>query len=355
MGEGKGASGALYRALATGKPKTVDWLTTEIPADTQTEPEAVLEQLFGDLDVLIGSNHKNALEAYLDSLPQQRRDRVNAHFTSGLIVIPQGFQQVMKERGLMLPEAVEKTPGPVKKNRRHQKVTMSPSLDSLADPYSLDKNSNILISSVKLGLSSQVSALLSTPAGQALATKQDSSGKNALMYASLYSPMLHALSFYGPRQSLQPGRRPEAAATPGSKPSGPGTELLDIKFTNQLLALTSAQMQARAIDNDGNNALMHAITSHCFVNARQLLLLPSADEQAGIRDKEGRNAMMLAVIHGELTVFGWLLELPSGKAQLRAVDGKGRNAIDYMWEHLDGEERERLLGMAGAVLNPGTD
>ena len=114
-------------------------------------------------------------------------------------------------------------------------------------------------------------------------------------------------------------------------------------------------MQARAIDNDGNNALMHAITSHCFMNARQLLLLPSADEQAGIRDKEGRNAMMLAVMHKQLTVFKWLLELPSGKAQLQAVDGKGRNAIDYMREHLDGEERERLLAMAGAVLNPGTE
>lgn len=355
MGQGKGASGALYRALATGKPKTVDWLITEIPADTQAKPEAVLEQLFGDLDVLIGSNHKKALAAYLDSLPQQRRDKVIAHFTSGSIVIPQGFQQVMKERGLSLPGAVEKTAGPVRKNKRHQRVTPSPGLDNFANPFSLDKKSNILISSVMLGLSSQVSDLLSTTAGQALAVEQDSSGKNALMYASLCSPMLHALFFQGPDQFSQPDRRPEVAATPGSKPPGPRRELLDVKFTNQLLALPSAQVQARAIDHDGNNALMHAITSRCLLNARQLLQLSSADEQAGVRNNEGRNAMMLAIMHGGVTVLEWLLELPSGKAQLQAVDGKGRNPIDYMRQHLDGEERERMLAMAGAALNPGTD
>ena len=355
MGEGKGTSGALYRALATGKPKTVDWLTREIPADTQPAPEAVLEQLFGDLDVLIGSNHKTALEAYLDSLPRQGRDRVTAHFTARLIVIPKGFQQVMKERGLQFSGAVERTLGPVRKNKRHQKVTPSPGLDNFANPFSLDKRSNILISSVMLGLSSQVSDLLSKPAGQAMAVEQDASGRNALMYASLCSPLLRALSFRGPDQFLQPDRRPEAAATPVSKQSRPLTKLLDIKFTNQLLALPSAQVQARAIDHDGNNALMYAITSDCFVNARQLLLLSSADEQAGIRDKEDRNAMMLAVMHGQLTVFEWLLELPSGKAQLQAVDGKGRNAIDYIRQHLDGEERERLLAMADAVLNPRTE
>jgi len=355
MGEGTGTGGALYRALATGRPQTVYWLTREIPADTQTEPEAVLEQLFGDLDVLIGGNHKKALGVYLDSLPRQRRDRVMAHFTSGLTVIPQGFQQVMKERGLTLPGVVEKTARPVRKNKRHQKATPSPGLDDFANPFSLDKKSNILISSVMLGLSSQVSDLLSTTAGQAMAVEQDASGMNALMYASTCSPMLHALSFYGPDQCLPPDRRPEAAATPGSKPPRPRRELLDVKFTIQLLALPSAQVQARAIDHDGNNALMHAITSRCLLNVRHLLRLPSADEQAGVRNNEGRNAMMLAIMDGGVTVLEWLLELPSGKAQLQAVDSKGRNAIDYLREHLDGEERERLLAMADAVLNPRTD
>ncbi len=100
---------------------------------------------------------------------------------------------------------------------------------------------------------------------------------------------------------------------------------------------------------------MHAITSRCLLNARQLLQLSSADEQAGVRNNEGRNAMMLAIMHGGVTVLEWLLELPSGKAQLQAVDGKGRSPIDYMRQHFDGEERERMLAIAGAALNPRTD
>lgn len=355
MDKGEGASGALYHALATGKPRIVEWLTKEIPADAQNEPEAVLEQVFGDLDVLIGRNHKEALEKYLDSLPWQRREKVMAHFTSDSVVIPTGFQQVMKERGLSLRDTMERTSGPARKNRHHQKASTPPQLNIRNDPYPRDEKSNILISSVKLGLLSEVSDLLSTPAGQALAVEQDSFGRNALMYAVLYSQILQALSFYDPHQFLQLGRRPEAAGTPGSKPSVPRTELLDIKFINQLLALPSAQSQARAIDHDGNNALMHAITSRSLLNVRRLLQLSSADEQAGVGNKEGRNAMMLAIMQGGVTVFEWLLELPSGKAQLQAVDGKGRNAIDYMREHLDGEERERMLAMAGAVLNRGTD
>jgi hypothetical protein len=314
-GTGKDASrrGPLYVALVAGKPEAVAWLAREIPLASRGEPVALLEQLFDDPEVLIGASHRKALRIYTDSLPQESRDRIATHFASRLMRVPQGFQQVLRECGMLAGIPVEKAPVAAPVKGRNRKTAAA---DALRETNLLivSEGTNSLMLHVRTGRLAGVRARLADDAGKGEALAQDVAGKNALMHA-----------FSGNWERLQAASATPRPALPEEPAPGVGSKEIDPKLlralrkTNpiaaELLSLPSASQQAAAVAKDGRNALMLAIEAGCPEGAMALLNLASADQQAQVRDRDGRTAMMLAAAKGYMNVIERLLALPSGQAQ----------------------------------------
>lgn len=341
---GKGAArrSALHLALARGKPRTVAWLSLKIGVVDVDDAVTPIRKLFDDPEVLIDVCHKKALQAYIDSLPQEAQKHVCDYFRMWHELVPRGFQEVLIERGLLAGGAVAKAPAAPEKASRAKKAP-----DPLREMNVIlvKEGTNNLMLCVRSRRLEAVQVLLDTDDGKAQALAQDANGKNALMYAF--------------RRNLADQSAPSGA--PSSRAQSETQLAPDIHLkpfealrasnpiAAKLLVLPSANEQAKAVSSQGSNALMDAIQHGSVEGALALLKLPSANEQALARDADGRNALIHAAYLGDVFVMTLLLELPN-LAQQWVPDNQGMNFEAHLLKSRNPEVIEHMMVVLDEVM-----